>query len=274
LTEDSPWPNCKDSYVLAKREAERLFRQLHRTQRLPVVIVQPTLVYGPFSPHWTLAPIQKLTTGLVPLLNHGDGYCNAVYIDDVVDAMILAAIRPGIDGETFLISGEKPITWKDFYRGFENRLGIHGTVEVVEEELINRMKARRRQRGTLPQLLNLVRHPEVATGLISLPPVRATLKVFKNCLPDDRWQTLKSFLLASPSENHVLNGSGKVLHIPDEMLLGLYRTKTRVRIEKARKYLGYVPKFDFERGMDLTAHFIHWANLVSDAPGFRYSLES
>jgi len=49
------------------------------------------------------------------------------------------------------------------------------------------------------------------------------------------------------------------------MLLGLYRTKTRVRIEKARKYLGYVPKFDFERGMDLTAHFIHWANLVSDA---------
>jgi nucleoside-diphosphate-sugar epimerase len=273
LTEDSPWPNCKDSYVLAKREAERLFRQLHRTQRLPVVIVQPTLVYGPFSPHWTLAPIQKLTTGLVPLLNHGDGYCNAVYIDDVVDAMILAAIRPGIDGETFLISGEKPITWKDFYRGFENRLGIHGTVEVVEEELINRMKARRRQRGTLPQLLNLVRHPEVATGLISLPPVRATLKVFKNCLPDDRWQTLKSFLLASPSENHVLNGSGKVLHIPDEMLLGLYRTKTRVRIEKARKLLGYVPKFDFERGMDLTAHFIHWANLVSDAPGFRYSLE-
>jgi len=273
LTEDSPWPKCKDSYVLAKREAERLVRQLRRTQSLPVVIVQPTLVYGPFSPHWTVAPIQRLTTGLVPLLNHGDGYCNAVYIDDVVDAMILAAIRPGIDGETFLISGEKPVTWKDFYGAFENRLGIRGTVEVVEEELIKTIKARRRQRGTLPQLLNLMRHPEVATTLISLPLVQSTLKLFRNSLPDDRWQALKSFLLVSRSGNHVLNGSGKVLHIPDEMLLGLYRTKTRVRIEKARKYLGYVPKFDFERGMDLTAHFIHWANLVSDAPGFRYSLE-
>ena len=134
LTEDSPWPKCKNSYVLAKRDTERLVRQLHRRQRLPVVILQPTLVYGPFSSHWTIAPIQRLTTGLVPLLNHGEGYCNPVFIDDAVDAMILAAIRPGIDGETFLISGEKPVTWKDFYGAFENRLGIRGTVEVVEEE--------------------------------------------------------------------------------------------------------------------------------------------
>src|SRR5207249_8949445 len=82
LTEDSPWPKCKNSYVLAKRDTERLVRQLHRRQRLPVVILQPTLVYGPFSSHWTIAPIQRLTTGLVPLLNHGEGYCNPVFIDD------------------------------------------------------------------------------------------------------------------------------------------------------------------------------------------------
>jgi nucleoside-diphosphate-sugar epimerase len=264
LTEDCPWPKCKDSYVLAKRESERLVRQLGKTRNLPAVIVQPTLVYGPFSPHWTMGPVERLTTGLVPLLNHGDGCCNAVYIDDVVDALILAATRPGIDGETFLISGENPVTWKDFYGAFENRLGIHGTVEVDEEELIKTIKARRHQRGTLPQLVTLVRHPEVAPKLIGLPFVGRTLRLIKNCLPNDQWQALKSFLLASRSANHFANGSGKVLHVPDEMLLGLYRTKTRVRIEKANKRLGYVPKFDFERGMELTERFIHWANLVSD----------
>jgi nucleoside-diphosphate-sugar epimerase len=263
LTEDSPWPKCKDSYVLAKREAERLVRQLRRTQSLPVVIVQPTLVYGPFSPHWTVAPIQRLTTGLVPLLNHGDGYCNAVYVDDVVDAMILAAICPGIDGETFLISGEKPVTWKDFYGAFENRLGICGTVEVVEEELIKTIKARRGQHGTLPQLLNLVRHPEVLSQLVTLPIVQNPLKILKNHLSDKSWESLKSRVLRDDSRNHQQRERpSKSLHIPDEMLLALYTTQTRVRIDKAKKRLGYTPEFDFERGMDLTARFIRWANLV------------
>jgi hypothetical protein len=45
------------------------------------------------------------------------------------------------------------------------------------------------------------------------------------------------------------------------MLLALYRSQTRVCIDKAKKYLGYEPQFDFERGMDLTSRFLHWADL-------------
>jgi hypothetical protein len=50
--------------------------------------------------------------------------------------------------------------------------------------------------------------------------------------------------------------------VPDETLLSLYRPKTHVRIDKARELLGYAPRFDFERGMHLTAQYLRWANLA------------
>jgi nucleoside-diphosphate-sugar epimerase len=43
-----------------------------------------------------------------------------------------------------------------------------------------------------------------------------------------------------------------------------------VRIEKARRELGYAPRFDFERGMEATLRFLEWANLAgADPPRWR-----
>src|SRR5262249_41412959 len=44
-----------------------------------------------------------------------EGLCNAVYIDDVVDGLILAALSPAAVGERFIISGPQPVTWTTFY---------------------------------------------------------------------------------------------------------------------------------------------------------------
>jgi nucleoside-diphosphate-sugar epimerase len=49
--------------------------------------------------------------------------------------------------------------------------------------------------------------------------------------------------------------------LPDDYLRALYGARATVSVEKARRVLGYEPAFDFERGMDLTALFIAWANL-------------
>jgi nucleoside-diphosphate-sugar epimerase len=263
LTESAPQPRSATTYVLVKREAERIVLDLHKQQGLPVVVLQPTLVYGPFSPHWTLALVRNLRTGLVPLVNGGKGYCNAVYVDDVVDAMILAATQPDAVGETFLISGENPVTWKEFYSAFEAALGIHATAEVSEKELRELVRRRRRRPGSLSQLLALARHPELFSQLVALPIVQSPLKLLKHCLSDERWEFLKSRVLRDNSQDHRQNGrSGKPLHIPDENLLALYRSQTRACIDKAKKRLGYRPRFDFEQGMAATARFIHWANLA------------
>lgn len=263
LTESSPWQRSDNAYTLIKRAAERLVLDLHRRQSLPVVVVQPTLVYGPFSTHFTIAPVNNLKTGLVPLVNGGKGSCNAVYIADVVDAMILAATQPDVLGETFLISGEEPVTWRAFYSALEAALGIHATVDVSEEELREAVRKRKRRSGTVSQLLGLARHPEVLPQLAGLPIVRGPLKILRSCLSDQLWESLKSRILPGSAWDHRQNGQpSKLIHIPSESLLELYRSQTRVCIDKAKKRLGYMPKFDFERGMDLTKAFIHWANLA------------
>lgn len=41
-----------------------------------------------------------------------------------------------------------------------------------------------------------------------------------------------------------------------------YAAKTRVRIDKAKRMLGYQPVFDFESGMRLTEQWARWANLL------------
>ena len=53
------------------------------------------------------------------------GLCNAVYVDDVADAVLVAAEREEAIGQDFLISGESPVTWRDFYDSYEQHARIH-----------------------------------------------------------------------------------------------------------------------------------------------------
>jgi nucleoside-diphosphate-sugar epimerase len=262
LTESSPWQPSDHNYVQAKRAAESLVLDLHQQKSLPVVVLQPTIVYGPFCRPWTLRPINDLKTGLVPLVNGGNGYCNAVYIDDVVDAMILAATQPDVLGEIFLISGEKPISWKTFYSAFEAALGFHATVDLAEEKLEEMRRKQTHRTSVTSQLLDLARHPRFVSRVTKMPPVRISLKILKSLLPEEQRQALKSRVMRNGFKHKSDKEVGKSVHVPDETLLAVYRSRTRVRIDKAQKLLGYTPRFGFEQGMDLTTQFIHWANLA------------
>lgn len=262
LTETCPWPKSKHYYVSIKRETERLLMQMHKAKGLPVVVLQPTLVYGPFSPHWTVAMMQQLTNGIVPLVNGGTGYCNPIYIDDLVEAMILAASRPDVLGEAFLISGEKPVTWRDFYSAFETIIGTRSIVEIPEEELRQESAKRKRQARAVSRLLSLARRPDVLEILRALPPVRTAVSLVKKVLSQDQWLSLKTRLNNGSQTSNGNSAVVRPLYLPDELMLQMYKSKTNVRIDKARSRLGYVPKFDFERGISLTAEFLRWANLA------------
>jgi nucleoside-diphosphate-sugar epimerase len=260
LTELSPWRKTASRYAQLKRAAERLVLNLYREKGLPVVVLQPTLVYGPFSSQWTIGPSLQLKTGRVPLVDGGGGLCNAVYVDDVVDALLLAARQPQVLGETFLISGDQPVTWRRFYGAYEAALGVEATVDISEQDLREAMKKHARDGGTFTAMM---RSPIVFSELAKLPIVQISLRTLKACLSQDQWRSLKDRVFGCPTRNGKENASlVKPLHIPDESLLALYHSQARVRVEKANQRLGYVPKFSFEQGMDRTQRFLHWANLA------------
>jgi nucleoside-diphosphate-sugar epimerase len=266
LTEETPWQPDDHPYTAAKRATEECMLSLYRDQSLPVVIIQPTIVYGPHAKAWTLDTIALIRSKLVPLVDGGDGLCNAVYVDDVADAMIKAAVKSDILGETFLVSGAEPITWATFSRGFERVIGVDGTIELSREsvgEMMAQQQAKTRSEtggGSFGQLMQLARHPKVAKRLSRIPMVRGPLAVMKMALSEQSYRKLTSRFRTNGREESPT--SAKPVLVPNETLLALYSAKTRVRITKAVERLGYSPKFDFDSGMKLTAQYVRWAKLA------------
>ena len=86
----------------------------------------------------------------MPLIDGGAGVCNAVYVDDVAEAVLLAAEREQAVGEAFLISGE-PITYRDFYERFARMVGGQRTVPMSADEAIDRWRKKRRRMELVPR---------------------------------------------------------------------------------------------------------------------------
>lgn len=246
LTEKTPYRRTDDVYASSKLAAEECVLDCHRRHGLTVSVVQPTIVYGPFGWVWTVRPVQQLKSRRVVLVRDGTGLCNAVYVDDVVDGIYLAATRAEAVGEVFLLSGAAPVTWRKFHGAYENMLGIQSTVSMTEDEIRAELARQQNAKGTVAQLRQAIHSPKVHKRLRKLPIVaRVTTEHF--------WEKLRQPVV-EPSE--------KPLLLPEKSELPLFAAKTRVRIDKAQKRLGYEPRFDLQRGMDLTAKWVAWANLV------------
>jgi len=124
-----------DAYTQTKRQAERMVVEMSRREGLPAVVLQPTCVYGPYGLAFTIDPLRELRTRKVVLVNGGEGLYNGVYIDDVVNALLLAATEAGAVGEAFLISGDAPVSFREFYGAYERMLGRSSTISMLPDEV-------------------------------------------------------------------------------------------------------------------------------------------
>jgi UDP-glucose 4-epimerase len=97
-------------YAAAKWSASGYARMFHALYQIPVVIAKIFMVYGPGQgDHTKLVPYvtMSLLHREAPKLSSGIRLVDWIYVDDVVDGLILCAQTPGIDGCTVeLGSGE------------------------------------------------------------------------------------------------------------------------------------------------------------------------
>jgi len=242
LDESARREPCGWDYPDTKRAVDELLLEFHAKRSLPVVFLQPAIVYGPFSNPWTLTPIKQLRSGRIVLPDAGQGLCNAVYVDDVVDAMLLAAEREEAVGESMLVSAETPVTWRQFYAAYEKMLGIEGVVLVPAEEI---RKSAGGKPGKPPSLKTLGKDP---LRITKWGPTRALYEILRSPLVERYWMKMRRRL-------------PQLMYLPNEQQLALYGAQARVKIDKAKRLLGYQPKFDFDRGMKLTKQYVQWANL-------------
>ena len=134
-----------------------------------------------------------------------------------------------------MISGDSPVTWRQFYAAYERALGIQSVVLMATEEI---------HRIARSNLRSLRRDPR---AVLKWRPAHSLYEFARRRIGESFWKKAKQTLPA--------------FHVPSEQALPLCRAHARVRIDKARRLIGYEPLFDFDRGMSLTAQFIKWANL-------------
>jgi nucleoside-diphosphate-sugar epimerase len=106
-TENAAEVSPTSPYGAAKWAASAYGRMFKQLFGLPVVIARTHMTYGPGQPTWKVIPytILSLLRHEAPRLSSGRRPLDWVYVDDVVDGLLLAGCRPGLEAAVELGSG-------------------------------------------------------------------------------------------------------------------------------------------------------------------------
>lgn len=97
------WSVPRSPYAAAKHAAAAYGRMFHALYDLPVTTLRVAMVYGPGQRDTSkLVPytITSLLSGHPPRFTSGTRQADWIYVDDVVDALIAAAVAPRLGGLT------------------------------------------------------------------------------------------------------------------------------------------------------------------------------
>lgn len=111
---DETWPHS-NAYLYGETKSlgeQAVFAA--QTDRFEVTILRPAEVYGPRGGSWTTLPVKLAQRGIPSLIGGGHGLAHPVYVENLVDAYLLAAQRDEAIGEAFTIC-DTDVPWREFY---------------------------------------------------------------------------------------------------------------------------------------------------------------
>jgi nucleoside-diphosphate-sugar epimerase len=117
-----------DAYTFAKVKQDAMVAECGRRFAIPYVIVRPGVVFGPGNE----AIHGRVGLGTFGLFLHlgGRNPVPLTYVDNCADAIVLAGLTPGIDGEVFNIVDDQPPTSRQFLRLYKKHVRRFGSVYV------------------------------------------------------------------------------------------------------------------------------------------------
>lgn len=114
------------AYSATKAEGERRALALAGDLGLELSVVRPGMVYGPGSYGWSVRMLRLVQMGFPVLFGEGNGHAHPVYVDNLIDGMMLAAVRPEAAGEAFNFVDE-PVTWRQWFGAYGEMAGREPT---------------------------------------------------------------------------------------------------------------------------------------------------
>jgi len=261
-TEDARPRRTGSEYCDYKLAAERVVRHF-MSRGLPAVILRPSIVIGPYS-HWSVSIIDELRRGRYLLIDQGAGLCNTTYVDNLVDAMLLAAEKSEAVGQIFTITDGERVTWGDFIQAHARMLRGEPRFENISSADLDAYY--RSQPGMVKASLKAIRTlligPEFRILLKQIPIADRLLTWawYKTQAMTEVERDRLRKRLAGGSNNPKL---GKAAAMPDAGRAAIQTANVQFDIEKARRVLGYSPRIHFAEAMQRTEQWLRFANFLS-----------
>lgn len=227
MREEIPWRYNGSEYNRAKIEAEKVCGE-YSAKGLPVVILRPSIIYGPFSTYWSLrfAHFFRKREWLL-YESHGEGNCNLVYVDDLIKAILLCLENSQADGQVFNISGPQVITWNEYLVRFNQAMG-------------------------LPPL-RILRQTQATARTKALEPVRILGRFVQNNFLGPAKKVAETFEFA----DRIIRRTESLLKSsPSPEDLKLYDRKALFPGDKAREVLRFEPVVSVDEGLQRTVDWL------------------
>jgi nucleoside-diphosphate-sugar epimerase len=110
-------------YAQTKLAAEAEVRRVERAHKLDTVILRPATVYGPRSTDVVGEIARAMRNGSMVLVGGGRSVAGLCYVDNLMDAAVLALRHEAAPGQAFNVSDGLDVTWKEFTDGLAQGLG-------------------------------------------------------------------------------------------------------------------------------------------------------
>ncbi len=112
--EDAPIQPA-DYYQETKYQAEPIVNSFF-DKGLKTVILRPAGIYGPGDPERLFMIFKRVAKGVFPMFGNGKAYYHTLYIDNLIDAFLLAMQEGKGDGQAYLIADKEYLEIQELVR--------------------------------------------------------------------------------------------------------------------------------------------------------------
>ena len=131
-------PVPSDPYGVSKYEAEMGLKALSKETGMEVVIIRPTLVYGPGVKANFLSMMNWLRRGIpLPLGGITKNRRSFVFLDNLVDLINVCICHPAAANQTFLVSDDEDLSTAGLLDHMALALGLPSKLIIVPTALIS-----------------------------------------------------------------------------------------------------------------------------------------
>jgi predicted dehydrogenase/nucleoside-diphosphate-sugar epimerase len=239
--EQSELVHTGQAYPDAKAAAEKaVARECKRG--LEGVILRPSIVYGPYM-QWSGGLMTLLAEGRICIVEHG-GWCNLIYIDDLIEAVGCAlSIQKGFGIPMFITDGN-PITWRAYIEAHAALINVKPALRAREQVIRSPSGVRGWLRASIQPVWPILRSPEFRAFIHESPAVKAT--VLRAYLALSNKSMFRRYATRGPRQAASIDEhSGEF----DRDWTNMQLSEARLSPALAEAVLGFRARVDFAEGM-------------------------